>query len=63
VVGILAAALWSPLWTGAVRSAADVAIVPAAIVLLVRVRVPPIAVVAFAAVAAQATAWAAAALG
>jgi chromate transporter len=58
VVGILAAALWSPLWTGSIATAADVGIVVASILALVRLRVPPVAVVGLAAVAAQAVTWA-----
>ena len=58
VVGILLAALYSPVWTGAVAVPVDVAIVVVALVLLVRVKAPPIVVVAFAAVAAQAMALA-----
>jgi chromate transporter len=58
VVGILLAALYSPVWTGAVAVPVDVAIVVVALVLLVRVKAPPIVVVAFAAVAAQVVALA-----
>jgi chromate transporter len=55
VVGLLAAALYRPIWTGAIEpgSAADVVIVLAGLALLVRGRVPPIAVVVLAAVAGQ----------
>ena len=53
VVGLLAAALYRPIWTGAVESAADVAVAVAGLGLLVWGRVPPIAVVALAAVAGQ----------
>lgn len=58
VVGILLAALCSPVWTGAVGAPADVAIVGVALVLLVRLKAPPVGVVAFAAVAAQVVALA-----
>jgi chromate transporter len=53
VVGLLAAALYRPIWTGAVESAADVVVVVAGLALLVTGRVPPIGVVALAAVAGQ----------
>lgn len=53
VVGLLAAALYQPIWTGAIESAADVAIAIAGLGLLVIGRVPPIAVVVLAAVAGQ----------
>jgi chromate transporter len=56
VVGILLAALYAPVWTGAVAAPVDVAIVAASLLLLVRAKSPPIAVVAFAALAAQAAA-------
>jgi chromate transporter len=54
VVGILLAALYTPVWTGAVGAPIDIAIVSVALVLLIRLKAPPIGVVAFAAVAAQA---------
>jgi chromate transporter len=47
VVGILAAALYNPVWKTAVRSPVDIAIALIGLVLLVRWRVPPIAVVLF----------------
>lgn len=53
VVGLLAAALYRPIWTGAVESAADVVIVVGGLALLVTGRVPPIGVVVLAAVAGQ----------
>jgi chromate transporter len=53
VVGILLAALYSPVWTGAVRAPVDVAIVGVALLLLTRAKAPPVAVVAFAAIAGQ----------
>lgn len=53
VVGILLAALCSPVWTGAVDAPVDVAIAGVALVLLVRLKAAPILVVAFAATAAQ----------
>jgi chromate transporter len=46
VVGLLAAALYDPLWVGAVRSVVDVAIILIAIVLLLRFKAPPIAIAA-----------------
>ncbi len=51
VVGLLAAALVDPLWTSSVHTAADLAVLAAALVLLVAVRAPPIIVVALAAAA------------
>ncbi|MFD2366504.1 chromate efflux transporter [Pseudoduganella sp. GCM10020061] len=45
VVGILAAALYDPLWTGAIRSGTDIAIAMAGFALLLTGRVPPLAVV------------------
>jgi chromate transporter len=53
VVGILLAALYSPVWTGAVGAPVDVAIVGVALLLLTRAKAQPVAVVAFAAIAAQ----------
>ncbi len=51
VVGILASALYTPVWTSAVHSAADFAVAAVAFVLLTRWKTPPLAVVAFCAVA------------
>jgi chromate transporter len=48
VVGILAAALYDPVWTNAVRSRADVGLAFAAFGLLVYARVAPVVVVALA---------------
>jgi chromate transporter len=45
VVGILAAALYDPVWITAIRSGADVAIAVAGLLLLERWRVPPVMVV------------------
>lgn len=45
VVGILAAALYDPVWITAIGSGADVAIALAGVLLLERWRVPPVAVV------------------
>lgn len=53
VVGLLAAALYRPIWTGAIGSGADVVIAAAALALLVAGRVPPIIVVVVTAVAGQ----------
>ncbi len=46
VVGLLGAALYDPVWTGAVRGPGDVAVALSGFVLLAVWRVPPIAVVA-----------------
>ena len=54
VVGILAAALYTPVWTSAVRSLGDVAIAAGAKLLLMTGHVPPVAIVVLAAVVAQA---------
>jgi chromate transporter len=53
VVGLLAAALYTPVWTGAVASLADVAVVGVALAGLVLARLPPIAIVISCAVAGQ----------
>jgi chromate transporter len=53
VVGLLAAALYRPIWTGAIESAADVAVAVIGLGLLVVGRVPPVVVVALAAIAGQ----------
>ncbi len=45
VVGILAAALYNPIWTSAVRDAVDIGIAAAGFALLTRFRAPPILVV------------------
>lgn len=55
VVGILAAALYDPVWTTAVRGASDLVIAGVALALLERWRVPPIAVVIFCVVASVTT--------
>jgi chromate transporter len=52
VVGVLGAALYSPIWTSAILGARDVAIALIAFALLVRWRAPPIAAVAFCVAAA-----------
>lgn len=51
VVGLLATALYSPVWTSAVHSARDFAIAAIAFLLLVRWKVPPLVVVALCAAA------------
>ncbi len=51
VVGILLAALYDPLWTGSIMSLADLVLALAAFVLLVPARLPPVLVVALAALA------------
>lgn len=57
VVGLLAAALYNPVWTGSVNSVADVAVAAAALGLLFA-RLPPIVVVALCALSGQAlTMW------
>ena len=53
VVGLLAAALYTPVWTGAVVSVADVVVIAVALAGLVVARLPPIAIVAGCAVAGQ----------
>jgi chromate transporter len=53
VVGLLAAALYHPIWTGSVMSAVDVSLVILAFVTLGTRRVPPIVVVAASALAGQ----------
>jgi chromate transporter len=45
VVGMLAAALYDPVWTGAVHDAADIAVAVGALLLLMTQRVPPLVVV------------------
>ena len=52
VVGLLLAALYTPVWTSAVRSPADFAIAVLALLLLVSWKVPPWLVVALGAIAA-----------
>jgi chromate transporter len=51
VVGLLAAALYSPVWTSAVRKPIDFAIAAVGFLLLVRWKTPPLAVVALCAAA------------
>jgi len=46
VVGVLGAAFCTPIWSGAVLGVSDLAIVAAALALLIRFRMPPIAIVA-----------------
>jgi chromate transporter len=45
VVGILAAALYDPVWTSAIHDAADIAVAAGALLLLMTQRVPPLVVV------------------
>jgi chromate transporter len=45
VVGLLAAALYNPVWTGAVRSVVDVGIVLITLALLIRFKSPPVLIV------------------
>ena len=51
VVGLLAAALYNPVWTSAVKTPADLAIAAAGFVLLIAWRAPPLVVVLLAALA------------
>ena len=53
VVGILLAALYTPVWTGAVAAPTDVVVAAAGLALLLTGRVPPVVVVALSAVAGQ----------
>jgi chromate transporter len=53
VVGILLAALYTPIWTGAISAPIDVVVAGGAVGLLLTGRVPTIAVVALAAAAGQ----------
>ena len=46
VVGILAAALYEPVWTSAIHGPADIAVAAGALLLLMTQRVPPLVVVA-----------------
>ena len=46
VVGLLAAALYNPVWVSAVRSAVDVAVALIAFILLLRFKAPPIMIAA-----------------
>lgn len=56
VVGILAAALYDPVWTSAVHSWKDLSLVLAAISLLVLIRLPPLVVIAATVLTAMAVA-------
>ncbi|CAM2158385.1 chromate transporter (plasmid) [Pararobbsia alpina] len=51
VVGLLATALYSPVWTSAIHSSADFAVAGIAFVLLIRWKAPPLAIVGFCALA------------
>ncbi|NMG68332.1 chromate ion family chromate transporter, partial [Azoarcus indigens] len=55
--GLLAAALYSPVWTSAVLSQLDFAIAGIGFFLLTRWKVPPLVVVAFCALAGVAQAF------
>jgi chromate transporter len=46
VVGLLAAAFYDPLWTTGIASILDVILAAAALLLLVRFKIPPVIVVA-----------------
>jgi chromate transporter len=54
VVGLLASALYDPVWTGAVKGPADFAVAAAAFAVLVAARAPPVLVVALTAAAGMA---------
>jgi chromate transporter len=56
VVGILLAALYTPIWTSAISAPADVAVAAGALALLLTGRVPPVVVVGLCALAGQALA-------
>lgn len=56
VVGLLASALYSPVWTSAVRSSVDFAVATLGFFLLVRWKWPPLAVVVLSAIASVAQA-------
>ncbi|CAB3769848.1 chromate efflux transporter [Paraburkholderia solisilvae] len=56
VVGLLATALYSPVWTGAVHTPVDFAVAALGFILLVRWHAPPLAVVALCVLAGVATA-------
>ncbi|BCZ84614.1 hypothetical protein PTKU64_82890 [Paraburkholderia terrae] len=51
VIGLLATALYSPVWTSAILSEADFAIAAIGFFMLTRWKIPPLAVVVFCAVA------------
>jgi chromate transporter len=53
VVGILFAALYTPVWTSAITAPVDVGIAAIALAMLLTGRVPPLAIVAFCAAAGQ----------
>jgi chromate transporter len=57
VVGLLAAALYNPVWTSSIRGPVDFAIALVGFVLLTVWRLPPLAVVMFSAVAGATTAF------
>ncbi len=59
VVGLLASALYDPVWTGAVRSPADFAVAAAGFILLIVWRAPPLVVVVAATAAGVALSFAA----
>ncbi|RDU95701.1 chromate efflux transporter [Trinickia dinghuensis] len=56
VIGLLATALYSPVWTSAVHTSIDFAVAAVGFFLLTRWRIPPLAVVTFAALAGVAEA-------
>jgi chromate transporter len=53
VVGILLAALYTPVWTSAITAPIDVGVAAVALAMLMTGRVPPLVVVAFCAAAGQ----------
>ena len=58
VVGLIAAALYDPVWTSAVRGPADVAVAALAILAMAKWRAPALAVVAWCVLASLAMHWA-----
>ncbi len=54
VVGILLAALYTPVWTSAITAPVDIVVAGGALALLLTGRVPPIVVVGLCALAGQA---------
>ncbi len=58
VVGLLAAALYNPLWTSSVAGPADFGVALVGFVLLTAWRAPPLLVVVLSAIAGAGLAWA-----
>ena len=57
VVGVLGAALYTPIWTSAILGARDLAVALVAFMLLERWRAPPILIVVFSVASALVMAW------